>query len=46
MIDSEIKHLKRRKIKRIILWSLVGAIIVTLIVAIVITILSFEVDTQ
>ena len=46
MIDSEIKHLKRRKIKRILMWILVGAIIVTFIVAIVITILSFEVDTQ
>ena len=46
MIDSEIKHLKRRKIKRTLLWILVGAIIVTFIVAIVITIMSYEVDTQ
>jgi len=46
MIDSEIKHLKRRKIKRILLWILVGAIIVTFIAAIVITIMSYEVDTQ
>ncbi|MFX1571559.1 MAG: hypothetical protein ACFFB0_02340 [Promethearchaeota archaeon] len=46
MSDSEIKHLKRRKIKRIIMWILVGAIIVTFIVAIVITMLSFEGGTS
>ncbi|MFX1305171.1 MAG: hypothetical protein ACFE9X_17580 [Promethearchaeota archaeon] len=44
MSDSDIKYLKRRKIKRIILWSLVGAIFVTLIVAIVLTIMSYEAE--